>query len=162
MEKRIGTITVLVKDRTVAPLVNSVISQYAEIVLARQGLPFRDSAVAVISLIVEGDTNQINALSGKLGKIENVESKAVVTVLGFDRKGIIARVSNVLYERGINILDISQTILDGYFNMVMIVDLSEPTCAFDELQAELNALGKEMGLQIRIQKNEIFEAMHQI
>ena len=79
MEKRIGTITVLVKDRTVAPLVNSVISQYAEIVLARQGLPFRDSAVAVISLIVEGDTNQINALSGKLGKIENVESKAVVT-----------------------------------------------------------------------------------
>ena len=79
MEKRIGTITVLVKDRTVAQLVNSVISQYADIVLARQGLPFRDSAVAVISLIVEGDTNQINALSGKLGKIENVESKAVVT-----------------------------------------------------------------------------------
>ena len=79
MEKRIGTITVLVKDRTVALLVNSVISQYADIVLARQGLPFRDSAVAVISLIVEGDTNQINALSGKLGKIENVESKAVVT-----------------------------------------------------------------------------------
>ena len=53
-------------------------------------------------------------------------SKAVVTVLGFDRKGIIARVSGVLFERGINILDISQTILDGYFNMVMIVDLSEP------------------------------------
>ena len=69
----------LIKDRTVAPLVNSVISQYADIVLARQGLPFRDSAVAVISLIVEGDTNQINALSGKLGKIENVEAKAVVT-----------------------------------------------------------------------------------
>ena len=90
------------------------------------------------------------------------KSKAVVTVLGFDRKGIIARVSWVLFDKGINILDISQTILDGYFNMVMIVDLSEPTCAFDELQAELNALGKEMGLQIRIQKNEIFEAMHQI
>ena len=89
-------------------------------------------------------------------------SKAVVTVLGFDRKGIIARVSGVLFERGINILDISQTILDGYFNMVMIVDLSEPVCPFDELQAELSALGREMGLQIRIQKNEIFEAMHQI
>lgn len=89
-------------------------------------------------------------------------SKAVVTVLGFDRKGIIARVSAVLFERGINILDISQTILDGYFNMVMMVDLSEPTCSFDELQAELSDLGKELGLQIRIQKNEIFEAMHQI
>ncbi|MBR4360417.1 MAG: ACT domain-containing protein [Clostridia bacterium] len=91
-----------------------------------------------------------------------VQSKAVVTVLGFDRKGIIARVSHVLYERGINILDISQTILDGYFNMVMIVDLSEPTCPFDELQTDLNALGRELGLQIRIQKSEIFEAMHQI
>ena len=90
------------------------------------------------------------------------ESKAVVTVLGFDRKGIIARVSGILYERGINILDISQTILDGYFNMVMIVDLSEPTCPFDALQNDLNALGAELGLQVRIQKNEIFEAMHQI
>ena len=90
------------------------------------------------------------------------ESKAVVTVLGFDRKGIIARVSGVLYQRGINILDISQTILDGYFNMVMIVDLSEPSCPFDELQGELSALSRELGLQIRIQKTEIFEAMHQI
>ena len=90
------------------------------------------------------------------------ESKAVVTVLGFDRKGIIARVSGVLYERGINILDISQTILDGYFNMVMIVDLSEPSCPFDELQGELSALSRELGVQIRIQKTEIFEAMHQI
>ena len=90
------------------------------------------------------------------------ESKAVVTVLGFDRKGIIAGVSNVLFERGINILDISQTIVDGYFNMVMVVDLSEPTCPFDELQGALNDLGKELGLQIRIQKSEIFEAMHQV
>ena len=89
-------------------------------------------------------------------------NKAVVTVLGFDRKGIIAQVSHVLFEKGINILDISQTILDGYFNMVMIVDLSEPTCPFDELQGELNRLGDALGLQIRIQKSEIFEAMHQI
>ncbi|MBR3107023.1 MAG: ACT domain-containing protein [Clostridia bacterium] len=90
------------------------------------------------------------------------ESKAVVTVLGFDRKGIIAGVSNVLFERGVNILDISQTIVDGFFNMVMVVDLSEPTCPFDELQGALNDLGKELGLQIRIQKTEIFEAMHQV
>ena len=92
----------------------------------------------------------------------NGDSKAVVSVLGFDRKGIIAKVSHVLFERGINILDISQTIVDGYFNMVMIVDLSEPTCPFEELQEDLNRLGKALGLQVRIQKSEIFEAMHQI
>ena len=89
-------------------------------------------------------------------------SKAVVTVIGFDRKGIIARVSNVLYESGINILEISQTIVDGFFNMVMVVDLSEPSCSFDELQDNLNRLGSEVGVQIRIQKSEIFEAMRQI
>lgn len=91
-----------------------------------------------------------------------VTSKAVVTVLGYDRKGIIAKVSHVLFERGINILDITQTILDGFFNMVMIVDISEPTCTFSELQEDLKALGGALGLQIRIQKSEIFEAMHQI
>ncbi|MBR1585025.1 MAG: ACT domain-containing protein [Clostridia bacterium] len=89
-------------------------------------------------------------------------SKAVVTVLGFDRKGIIAKVSHVLFDRGINILDISQTIVDGYFNMVMVVDITEPTCPYAELQDDLNRLGKALGLQIRIQKAEIFEAMHQI
>ncbi|MBQ6520467.1 MAG: ACT domain-containing protein [Anaerolineaceae bacterium] len=91
-----------------------------------------------------------------------VVSKAVVTVIGFDRKGIIAHVSGVLYESGVNILDISQTIIDGMFNMLMIVDISEPICSFDELQDRLTALAAELGVQIRIQKSEIFEAMHQI
>ncbi len=90
------------------------------------------------------------------------QSKAVVTVLGFDRKGIIAHVSTVLFQRGVNILDISQTVLDGYFNMVMMVDISEPTCSFTQLADDLNALGEQQGLQIRIQKSEIFEAMHHI
>lgn len=89
-------------------------------------------------------------------------SKAVVTAIGFDRKGIIARVTSVLFEAGINILEISQTIIDGFFNMMMIVDISEPSCSFDELQNDLNRLGSELGIQIRIQKSEIFEAMHQI
>lgn len=89
-------------------------------------------------------------------------SKAVVTAIGFDRKGIIARVTSVLFEAGINILEISQTIIDGFFNMMMIVDISEPSCSFDELQDDLNRLGSELGIQIRIQKSEIFEAMHQI
>jgi len=79
MEKRIGTITVLLSDRTVAAQVNEVISAHSDIVLARQGLPFHTRPVAVISLIVEGDVNEINSLSGQLGKIGNVTAKAVVT-----------------------------------------------------------------------------------
>ena len=88
--------------------------------------------------------------------------KAVVTVLGLDRKGIIARVSTVLYEHNVNILDITQTVLSGFFNMVMLVDVSAPECSFAELAERLGALGEEMGLQIRIQRSEIFEAMYQI
>lgn len=86
--------------------------------------------------------------------------KAVVTVLGIDCKGIIARVSNVLYGNDTNILDISQTVRSDYFHMIMIVDITH--VAFEKLEAELTALGREMGLQIRIQRSEIFEAMHQI
>ena len=88
--------------------------------------------------------------------------KTIITVVGKDTVGIIARVCTYLAENKINILDISQTILDGYFNMVMIVDISEPTCSFAELQDELKQLGSDLGLQLRIQKSEIFEAMHQI
>ena len=86
-------------------------------------------------------------------------SKAVVSVLGMDRKGIIARVSHVLYERGVNILDISQTIVDGFFNMIMVVDIAD--APFDGLMEDLT-LGQSLGVQIRIQKSEIFAAMHQI
>ena len=79
MEKRIGTITILLSDRAAAPQVNDVISAHSNIVLARQGLPFHDRPVAVISLIVEGEVDEINSLSGQLGKIPDVTSKAVVT-----------------------------------------------------------------------------------
>lgn len=79
MEKRIGTITILIKDRSKALMVNGVISEFADLVLARQGLPFKERSVAVISLIVEGNVNQINAFSGKLGKLDGIEVKAVVT-----------------------------------------------------------------------------------
>ena len=87
-------------------------------------------------------------------------SKAVVSVLGMDRKGIIAKVSGVLFRHDANILDISQTIVGGYFNMVMIVDITG--CAFEMLMEDLRELGCQLGVQIRIQKSEIFEAMHQI
>ena len=79
MEKRIGTVTVLLSDRAAAPQVNEVISAHSDIVLARQGLPFRERPVAVISLIVEGGVDEINSLSGNLGKIANVMTKAVIT-----------------------------------------------------------------------------------
>ena len=79
MEKRIGTITILLSDKSAAAQVNEVISAHSGIVLARQGLPFRERPVAVISLIVEGEVDEINSLSGQLGKIGNVTAKAVVT-----------------------------------------------------------------------------------
>ena len=86
--------------------------------------------------------------------------KAVVTVLGIDSKGIIARVSAILFENDANILDISQTVLSGMFNMVMIIDVTE--VAYEALSEEILALGKEMGLQMRVQRSEIFDAMHRI
>jgi len=79
MEKRIGTITILIRDREAATAVNRLLSEHADIILCRQGLPLHDSPVAVISLIVEGSVDSINALTGKLGRVEGVECKAVVT-----------------------------------------------------------------------------------
>jgi len=88
------------------------------------------------------------------------KNTAVVTVVGNDTVGIIARVSAVLSEHEANILDISQTVLSGMFNMIMIVDIS--LSAFAQLSDKLTELGHEMGLQIRIQRSEIFDAMHRI
>ena len=88
------------------------------------------------------------------------KNTAVVTVVGNDTVGIIARVSAVLAEHKANILDISQTVLSGMFNMIMIVDISLST--FAQLSDSLVALGNDMGLQIRIQRSEIFDAMHRI
>ena len=92
----------------------------------------------------------------------NEIKKAVVTVLGIDSKGIIARVSAILFENDANILDISQTVLADYFNMVLVADISSEICVFEKLSSELTALGEKMGLQIRIQRSEIFDAMHRI
>ncbi len=79
MEKRIGTTTILIRDREAAQSVNQLLSEHADIILCRQGLPFHDRPVAVISLIVEGTVNKINALTGQLGRLDGVECKAVVT-----------------------------------------------------------------------------------
>ena len=88
------------------------------------------------------------------------KNRAVVTVVGNDTIGSIARVSAALARHDANILDISQTVLSGMFNMMMIVDVSLSN--FDALSTALSELGAQLGLQIRIQRSEIFDAMHRI
>jgi ACT domain-containing protein len=88
--------------------------------------------------------------------------KAIVTVIGKDRVGIIAKVSNVLAENRVNIMDISQTILQDYFAMIMLVDLTEMAISFSDLSQRLADQGKTIGVEIKIQREEIFKAMHQV
>ena len=88
--------------------------------------------------------------------------KAIVTVVGEDRVGIIASVCTLLAKHNVNILDISQTIVQGYFNMMMIVDLSAAKTGFSEIEQKLSEIGKEMGVVVHTQKEEIFEMMHRI
>ena len=87
---------------------------------------------------------------------------AIVTVIGKDKVGIIAAVCIKLAEMNVNVLDISQTILDGKFTMVMAVDAANANVGFEELAAQLRELGEGMELSIRIQREEIFGAMHRI
>lgn len=87
---------------------------------------------------------------------------AIVTVIGKDKVGIIAAVCIKLVEMNVNVLDISQTILDGKFTMVMAVDAANANVGFEELAAQLRELGEGMELSIRIQREEIFDAMHRI
>lgn len=79
MEKRIGTISILIGDRLRADEINRLLSEHADIILCRQGLPFKDRSVAVISLIVEGSADRINALTGRLGRMPGVECKAIMS-----------------------------------------------------------------------------------
>lgn len=79
MEKRIGTITILLKGNTSIPAVNALLSEYSNIILARQGLPIHHRDIHVISLIIEGSTDIISALTGKIGRLRNVEVKSILT-----------------------------------------------------------------------------------
>ena len=88
--------------------------------------------------------------------------KAIVTVIGEDRVGIIATVCADLAAFNVNVLDISQTVMQGYFTMMMVVDVSGATCPMAELAQKLDEKGKEMGLSIRLQREEIFKAMHRV
>ena len=88
--------------------------------------------------------------------------KGIITVVGKDKVGIIARVCTFLSEENINILDISQTIVQGYFNMMMIVDIAASKSDFLEIVDHLSVLGKEIGVDIRLQHQDIFDNMHRI
>ena len=88
--------------------------------------------------------------------------KAIVTVIGADRVGIIASVCAILARHGVNVMDISQTVMQGYFTMIMLVDISGCDLPFAEIAAILDKAGKKEKLSIRIQREDIFEAMHRI
>ena len=88
--------------------------------------------------------------------------KTIISVVGQDTIGIIARVCTYLAENNINILDISQTIIDGYFNMMMITDASKSEKKLDQISAELSKLGEEIGVVIHAQHEDIFTKMHRI
>ncbi|HAX51357.1 ACT domain-containing protein [Muricomes intestini] len=88
--------------------------------------------------------------------------KCIVTVLGKDTVGIIAKVCTYLADNKINILDISQTIIQGYFNMMMIVDVTELDKDFKVVCDEMEKLGIEIGVNIRCQREDIFEKMHRL
>lgn len=91
-----------------------------------------------------------------------MENKVIITVVGKDTVGIIARICTYLAGSGVNVLDITQTIVQGYFNMMMIVDINAATKSFGEIQKDLETLGEEIGVQVKAQKEEIFEKMHRL
>ena len=94
--------------------------------------------------------------------MEKEMDKAIITVVGKDTVGIIAKVCTYLADSKVNVLDISQTIVDGYFNMMMIADMKNATKPFSEISDQLDALGEQIGVTIKCQKEEIFEKMHRI
>lgn len=88
--------------------------------------------------------------------------RAIITVLGSDRSGIVAAVAGALADHDINILDISQTILQGIFTMTMLVDLSASNAAFADVQVQLAQLSEELGVQITMQREEVFRFMYRL
>ncbi|MDD2325654.1 MAG: ACT domain-containing protein [Alphaproteobacteria bacterium] len=88
--------------------------------------------------------------------------KIVITIIGYDCVGIVAMVSTTLAERNVNIMDINQNIMNGFFNMVMIADMDGAKVSLTELQEVLKTKGEAMGLQIKAQSEEIFKAMHRV
>ena len=97
-----------------------------------------------------------------LHRIKGVYMRAIVSVIGKDKKGIIAKVATALYEMDINVEDISQTILQDHFAMIMVVSLDDTKLSIQEISKSLDVTGSENGVEIRIQHESIFNAMHKI
>ncbi|MGL5150159.1 MAG: ACT domain-containing protein [Clostridium sp.] len=88
--------------------------------------------------------------------------KGILTVIGKDRVGIIAGISNELMKQDINILDVNQTIMEGYFTMMMMVDLSKVIANFEDVKKALTEKGEELKVEVKIQREEIFNIMHSL
>lgn len=88
--------------------------------------------------------------------------RVVLTIVGEDKVGIIAKVSNALAECNINIININQNIMQGFFNMVLIAEMNQASVSLKEARDKMSALGEEIGVEIRMQSEEIFTAMHRI
>jgi ACT domain-containing protein len=88
--------------------------------------------------------------------------RAVCTVVGQDKPGIIAAVSTMFAERAVNILDISQTIMQGFFTMITLIDLGGMSISIDQLRTDLDALGESIGVEINLQHEDVYTAMHRV
>jgi ACT domain-containing protein len=96
-------------------------------------------------------------------RVERISvSRAILTIIGSDRVGIIAGIANVLSDVNVNILDISQSVIREYFTMIMMVDVSAASVSFEEVRKALDEKGKQLGVKVEIQREEIFQAMHRI
>lgn len=105
---------------------------------------------------------QYNGHQKGMRKESVIMKKAIITVVGKDTVGIIAKVCTYLADNKVNVLDISQTIVEDFFNMMMIVDVTKITSDFGTLVDEIAEIGNNMGVQIKMQSEEIFNAMHRI
>ncbi len=88
--------------------------------------------------------------------------RAIITVIGKDTTGIIARVSDVLWQKGVNIVDITQSVLDDLFVMVMLTDISKSSVSLSELSGQITGLGEKLGLKIHMMHEDVFNSMHRI
>jgi ACT domain-containing protein len=100
--------------------------------------------------------------SGGRQSAARMSGRAIVTVVGIDRIGIIAGIARVLAAADVNILDISQSVMRDFFTMIMMVDLARSSVPFDQLSARLAEKGKELSVEVRIQREDIFKAMHRL
>ncbi len=111
---------------------------------------------------INKNTNERTGVGPSVFDSPLLNMKAIVTVVGKDAVGIIAAVCVELASYNVNVLDISQTVMQGYFTMMMAVDVSESTVPLAELAKAMEKKGKEMNLSIRLQREDIFEAMHRV